>query len=1043
MQVSEDISLREYLHLLERRIKDPPCLDRYDEFLIKVWEFFALRATAEDNYSRNLHLAYSKHGALPISWEQVRDTWSKSGPPEQIITRIAKKYFNDVNMLLGNMRKVLNRVRQKVALGRVQQVDSHCLRWLTRQPGLTPAEKGGARQEILGVVRVENYNTLENRVLKDFLWRCLGLTTMYLRRYKERFPHHATIKAVVHFRNLCVTGLSTETMKDILDLHEMPQPNYVLQQDKLYSKVWNAYTTILRQEDVAERLWTQRKDVDDLYRRCVDGIELHCSPCARYRTPLWINELDGRQPIFEEPIWENELAAEEIVEPALPSGEDRIINLTFPWDDRDELIYPFHHKNARPFLQNPHRPSLENGNVVSLNNILQGQNGNQLADYFRQLYGHIGGTRWIVLTPDGWNADWQEAVVRARPQSLVKDRFFLLWRRVAAALGMMECKSFADGDQLVIADGYRVATYNAVNIRFLQDERSGRIVPQRASVRLHSETNAQSADIRFILDVHCQKHDAVLKLANPDVLRICSGTLSLDNFVCSPKFRYDRHDVLLVAGVRRYLREESMSLVSYFDELDALSLVRINDHEEVEMATLIDHKERWPGGTLYKSREERFKRGEKDLRIYAGTLSAGESEMDLYMFEGSPKSDSPLRLYRQKFDERVSKSMPIYFDAEMMPGQGVAVIRVNADFLNRDVELALHDKRRMLDSDMTILRIERELKRHFPPNMPFVEACGEIWDAILPALTAYAKSKKLLDNGLFAKAQNYWGSVDPSARASSGIRRYGQTRFFDVESMSPIERLKRENVFGNNPNNRLPCRKYDFQKLFRGLAFRYKTNPRVLRLIAWTYQYDNAVYEPIRCELFRQYTELGLSLDAVGTSFCCNNFAFGDGRISVILNVAMEHISNDAQNQNELRLLYNLLQFHPESVANCSTALCEKAFNKLVEAYNTYQFFEWDGSLFQKWGGQGATKAAGYYLKCMLFILHRRRFDPAFLKVPFGWKLNRLSKSVTAFSPPGFLGQELPVREYNSRTLENHELMRKSFIEYVNGRGTLEGIPVD
>ena len=59
MQVSEDISLREYLHLLERRIKDPPCLDRYDEFLIKVWEFFALRATAEDNYSRNLHLAYS------------------------------------------------------------------------------------------------------------------------------------------------------------------------------------------------------------------------------------------------------------------------------------------------------------------------------------------------------------------------------------------------------------------------------------------------------------------------------------------------------------------------------------------------------------------------------------------------------------------------------------------------------------------------------------------------------------------------------------------------------------------------------------------------------------------------------------------------------------------------------------------------------------------------------------------------------------------------------------------------------------------------
>ena len=125
MTVKDDISLREYLHLLAKRVKDPPCIDSYDEFLIKVWDFFSLRVAAERYYDAHRHVAYSRHGALPISWEDLRKTWQTVGPPEQPITLIAKRNYNDVNSLVSNLRKVLNRVRQKVAIARVQQVDAH------------------------------------------------------------------------------------------------------------------------------------------------------------------------------------------------------------------------------------------------------------------------------------------------------------------------------------------------------------------------------------------------------------------------------------------------------------------------------------------------------------------------------------------------------------------------------------------------------------------------------------------------------------------------------------------------------------------------------------------------------------------------------------------------------------------------------------------------------------------------------------------------------------------------------------------------------
>lgn len=1017
MTVNDDISLREYLHLLNKRVKDPPCIDAYDEFLIKVWDFFSLRVAAERYYDANKHVAFSRHGALPISWEDIQKTFKSYGPPEQAITLIAKRNYNDVNSLVSNLRKVLNRIRQKVAIARVQQVDAHCLRWLTRQPGRTAVEKGGSRQEILGVVRVENYNTLENRVFKDFLHRCIGLATMYLRRYDVAPYHgHINIREVARFKNLCIGGLSIPELDNVREIREFPQPNYVLQQDRLYSKIWASYCEILRQEDVAEKLWKKRAEIDDLYEHCQSGIPLHCSALAKYSTPLWINPLDGRKEIIENPIWRNELGGSVAVTPEAPHADVQTIDLTFPWDGRDKLMYPLNHRNARPFIQNPHRPSLEPGEAFSLNEILRKRDNLKLQDYFRQLHAILGGSRWIVLVPDDWDPNWLERVIRSQPPALTRDKVFLMWRSIAAVLGIMGKRNFEEKESLVVADGYAVPFYNAVELRFIKDKDTGRILPQRSSTRLHSNNMAGCNDVRFCLGCSFGDQASVYEVGGHTDLRLCVGLLSRLNFVGETyNFAYSKRDAILFDGVRRFLEDEAAGLVSYFDERDALSLVVQTRAEEVRFQPLVEHDECSPGGRPYRGEWTR-----------GGALQMGSKKFALNLLEGELRDDEPLKGMEVVLDEKTPETTDFFFEATMTPGQGLASVLFRADFLDRPLPLDLTE---LKSSGNTKAKIEREMKRHFPPVMPFVEASEEIWRSVKAETIDYLQNGVLpRETGLFYHPQPYWGVVDPSGQSS--FRRFGHNRTFDASTMSPVDMLKRENVFGNAPGHEYPVGDFDWRALFQRLASDYRRGRDVLRMIAWTYQYNNEEFEFIRTSLHNRYVRRAQTLSIVEYTFCSNCFGKGDGRITDILRRVLERIAGNVATENEFRLTYNLLQFHPEAVENIDSVLCERAFMRLYRSYNTYPFIGRNGYL----NGAQATKMIGYHLKCMLFLLHRRRADPSFMQRSEAWQ------------PSGFLASEIPVRRMPSgqeySTQRAHENLRVSFLNYVRGHGTIEGIPL-
>lgn len=59
------------------------------------------------------------------------------------------------------LRSQLNRTVEMIPLARIHEMDAYCLRDYVRRPGRNAIEKAGARQELLGIKRFQNFNTPE------------------------------------------------------------------------------------------------------------------------------------------------------------------------------------------------------------------------------------------------------------------------------------------------------------------------------------------------------------------------------------------------------------------------------------------------------------------------------------------------------------------------------------------------------------------------------------------------------------------------------------------------------------------------------------------------------------------------------------------------------------------------------------------------------------------------------------------------------------------------------------------------------------------
>ena len=106
-------------------------------------------------------------------WPRLRAAWARAvneeDPRMAEIVRQARDLAPIVRDVEKRIRRVLRRHRELTPLDRVQEMDRASMVWLSRQPGRQIAERAGASQRILATVRHENFDTLENRVLRAWL----------------------------------------------------------------------------------------------------------------------------------------------------------------------------------------------------------------------------------------------------------------------------------------------------------------------------------------------------------------------------------------------------------------------------------------------------------------------------------------------------------------------------------------------------------------------------------------------------------------------------------------------------------------------------------------------------------------------------------------------------------------------------------------------------------------------------------------------------------------------------------------------------------
>ena len=218
-------------------------------------------------------------------------------PRMDVIVGIALDFQEDLVHLATSPRRILRRERQRTPVGRVQQMDSACLAWLVRQPGRTAVEKAGPTQQILAVVRAEDYDTLENRVLKDFVARCIAAADLYVREHRSRFEASARYKAVAALRDTCRRLMRETPLVHVRSLPAIPQPNYVLLHAPAYRELWSWYLKLVRRQQVNDEAWRWQR------RLWADFVRLRVA--AQLIQPFEEDEFTARTP-FAHDLWVRE-----------------------------------------------------------------------------------------------------------------------------------------------------------------------------------------------------------------------------------------------------------------------------------------------------------------------------------------------------------------------------------------------------------------------------------------------------------------------------------------------------------------------------------------------------------------------------------------------------------------------------------------------------------------------------------------------------------------------------------------------------------------
>ena len=937
--------LRTYLrHRRSGRTREK--ISEFEDFIKDVSVLFALRLSAEEYWSgspRGSDFGFAEHRyqastsrqAVPLEWSEVKSVIlpESDRPRSTLITFVSTHCIEEVRYISSGLRRELSRERVSTPVGKVQQLDNYCMRWLMRQPGRDFAEKGGVRQRVMAVVRREQYDTLENRVFKDFLIRAENLADSYIEEIQERFSSHKVYLSVKRFRTACQAALELPEMDLISGLSVMPQPNYVLQQDNRYSKVWDAYCKIVRLSNLAEKLWGYRDVLKQKLKALGDesAWQVGHDGLTRFHSQVWVRPLNGKSEFTEYVCSHHALADESVmarrrmiarVSPVMDGIG--VVDLSGDHSWGSALCIGGFHENARPRIHQVAYPLLDDEKgahkIVGLtpeweptriplasifpiiNDVaVQDEKGDRLADavsyanaYCARLFGEYRNcdrtlSELVVLSPDDWNAVTQEFVIRSF-HMLERRRVHLLWRSVATVIGLDEYiqPHVSENDIVVVLDVRNDGKVLVTGLKYLKDAESDRLVPQR-SVYLR---NGKINEGRYGL-LPCSDWGQVLLypiVRDAKVICVAGRTpTSLHKFLhASCQFKpYVSSDSVNIGkasyGASRWIVisdgefgwSQKAGSVSFCREHDTRTLY----YDELEAMWVVGQfNEKVVRHDIVKA-NERFKGGAThEFELRRGLLAIGEGQhaVEFLFHIGELQETTRLHSYKESFQDLLVKAdVPLEGRVSVSPGQGIAITTVEAASVLKE-PIVLDYLCNMELSKWSIKKLEEEMRRSFPPTCATVEAFSRSdYEGGLPGFS-FAPVGKLAK--IRSSVEQYLsGKVSLSAIPDDAFAKAQRKTYNDLRpGESKLHLLDRRNVFGNAVPNLRPywlSEESESALLRKLLAAMPRNYDKCLRLLAWTYRGNNP--DLVKCvrSIVRHYGEKKnskSSVTAVEVSFLSN-----------------------------------------------------------------------------------------------------------------------------------------------------------------------------
>lgn len=164
-------------------------------------------------------------------------------PRTSVLLKQSKTIFAVLARIVRDPKRRLGRQRRIVPVVNATEIDTESFAWLVRQSGRTSEEK--AHRGVLCSVRTTDYDTLENRVIRDYAQRSVSEVQ------RTEHPHQElkewARKCSIVDQDLARLGVG-KTKGSI-------QPNQVLRMNLDYRRVWEARKELLKQVEQSELLW--------------------------------------------------------------------------------------------------------------------------------------------------------------------------------------------------------------------------------------------------------------------------------------------------------------------------------------------------------------------------------------------------------------------------------------------------------------------------------------------------------------------------------------------------------------------------------------------------------------------------------------------------------------------------------------------------------------------------------------------------------------------------------------------------------------------